>query len=206
MKPLENIRVLDITYYLPGPFSTMRLAEMGADVVKIEPPEGDPAFSMSGGAVHRANNRGKKILYLDLKSSHGKDELAKQILHADVLLESFRSGVMERLGFGYENVKEMNPLIVYCSMTGYGEDSPLANFGSHDLNYLALSGVLSQIVDTTGKPIIPKNTLADYTGGFAVSEAILAALVQRFRKGEGSKVQVSIQMPWQLFKEQILNI
>jgi crotonobetainyl-CoA:carnitine CoA-transferase CaiB-like acyl-CoA transferase len=192
MKPLDNLRVLDITYYLPGPFSTMRLAEMGADVMKIEPPGGDPAFSMSGGAVHRANNRGKKILHLDLKTSLGKADLAQHIQHADVLLESFRPGVMERLGFGYENVKEMNPSIVYCSMTGYGEDSPLANYGSHDLNYLALSGVLSQIVDATGKPIIPKNTLADYAGGFAVTEAILAALLQRFRTGEGSKIQVSI--------------
>ena len=192
MKPLEKIRVLDITYYLPGPFSTMRLAEMGAEVVKIEPPGGDPAFSMSGGAVHRANNRGKDILKLDLKTEKGKAELVQHIKHADVLLESFRPGVMDRLGLGYKKVKEINPSIVYCSMTGYGVDGPLANFGSHDLNYLALSGVLSQIADSNGKPIIPKNTLADYAGGFAVSESILAALVQRFRTGEGSQIQVSI--------------
>ncbi|WP_019412778.1 CaiB/BaiF CoA-transferase family protein [Paenisporosarcina sp. TG20] len=192
MKPLDNIRVLDITYYLPGPFAAMRLADFGADVVKIEPLEGDPAFSMSGGAVHRANNRGKKIINIDLKSASGKALLEEHIQHADVLLESFRTGVMDRLGFSYERVKELNPLIVYCSMTGYGVDSPLSSFGSHDLNYLALSGVLSQLTDSKGKPIVPKNTLADYVGGFAVSEAILAALVQRFRTGEGSRLQVSI--------------
>lgn len=192
MKPLDQIRVLDITYYLPGPFSTMRLAEMGADVVKIEPPEGDPAFSMSGGAIHRANNRGKVIVHLDLKTASGKEQLAERIKHSDVLLESFRPGVMERLGFGYEEVKAINPSIVYCSMTGYGSNSPLGNFGSHDLNYLALSGVLSQIQDSKGKPVIPKTTLADYAGGFAVSESILAALVHRFRNGEGSKIEVSI--------------
>jgi len=192
MKPLENIKVLDLTYYLPGPFSTMRLAEMGAEVVKIEPPNGDPALTMSGGAIHRANNRGKKILHLDLKSAQGKVELEEHIRQADVLVQSFRPGVMERLGFGYEEVKKLNPTIVYCSLSGYGADSPLSKFGSHDLNFLALSGVLSQIEDKDGKPIIPKNTLADYAGGFAVSEAILAALVRRFRTGEGSLVHVSI--------------
>ena len=192
MKPLENMKVLDLTYYLPGPFSTMRLAEMGAEVVKIEPPTGDPALMMSGGAIHRANNRGKNILHLDLKTAHGKAELEEHIRQADVLLQSFRPGVMERLGFGYEEVKKLNPTIVYCSLMGYGADSPLSKFGSHDLNFLALSGVLSQIEDREGKPIIPKNTLADYAGGFAVSEAILAALVQRFRTGEGSLIHVSI--------------
>ena len=192
MKPLDNIQVLDITYYLPGPFSTMRLAEMGAEVVKIEPPTGDPALTLSGGAVHRANNKGKTILHLDLKTAEGKAELAERIVHSDVLLTSFRSGVLERLGFGYEEVRKRNPSIVFCSMTGYGSDSPLAEFGSHDLNYLALSGILSQLEDEEGIPVIPKNTLADYGGGFAVSEAILAALVQRFRTGEGSRIEVSI--------------
>lgn len=192
MKPLKDIRVLDMTYYLPGPFAAMRLGEMGAEVVKIEPPGGDPSFSMSGGVIHRANNRGKKIVYLDLKTAEGKEELAKHIKCADVLLESFRPGVMERLGFSYEKVKAINPGIVYCSMTGYGTNSPLARFGSHDLNYLALSGVLSQLADSGGKPVIPKNTLADYAGAYAVCEAILAALVLRYRTGNGSQIEVSI--------------
>lgn len=192
MKPLENIKVLDMTYYLPGPFAAMRLAELGAHVLKVEPPEGDPALTMSGGIVHRANNKGKKIIHLDLKSETGKAELVHQIHQADVLLQSFRPGVMERLGFGYEEVKAINPAIVYCSMTGYGANSPLANFGSHDLNYLALSGVLAQITDSKGRPIIPKNTLADYAGAYAVSEAILAALVKRYRTGKGSEMDISI--------------
>jgi alpha-methylacyl-CoA racemase len=192
MNLLSGIKVLDLTYYLPGPYAAMRLAEMGADVIKVEPPEGDPAKSSSKGIVYRSNNRGKEFVTIDLKTTEGKAEFVELINIADVLLESFRPDVMKRLGFDYEAVKEIKPDIVYCSMTGYGRNSPLSAFGSHDLNYMALSGILSQFTDAEGNPAHPKNTIADYIGAVAVSEGILAALVHKFRTGKGAYVDIAI--------------
>lgn len=192
MEALKGIKVLDVTYYLPGPYAAMRLVEMGADVVKVEPPGGDPAKTMSSGIVYQVNNKGKQLVTLDLKTAEGKTELTELIKRSDVLLESFRPGVMKRHGFDYESVKAIKPDIIYCSMTGYGQDSPLSSAGSHDLNYMALSGVLSQFSDCKGNPVHPTNTIADYVGAVAVSEGILAALVQKFRTGEGAFVDIAI--------------
>lgn len=184
--------MLDVTYYLPGPYAAMRLAEMGAHVIKVEPPGGDPAKTMSGGIVHQANNKGKEFVTVDLKTEEGKASMIELIKKSDVLLESFRPGAMKRLGFDYDTVKALKPDIVYCSMTGYGQDGPLSVVGSHDINYMALSGVLSQFTDFEGKPIHPENTIADYVGAVAVSEGILGALVQKFRTGQGSFVDIAI--------------
>ena len=192
MKPLRGIKVLDVTYYLPGPYAAMRLAEMGATVIKVEPPGGDPAKYMGSGIVHKANNGGKKIITIDLKTHEGQLSMVKLIETADVILESFRPGTMERLGFGYEAVKKYKPGIVYCSMTGYGHLGPLAKFGSHDINYMALSGVLAQFIDEGGNPVPPKNTIADYVGALNVSEGILAALIHKLRTGEGAYVEIAI--------------
>ena len=192
MSMLKGINVLDVTYYLPGPYAAMRLAHMGAHVIKVEPPGGDPAKNMSGGIVHQANNKGKEFVTLDLKTVEGKASLIELIKKSDVLLESFRPGVMKRLGFDYDTVKALKPDIIYCSMTGYGQSGLLTEVGSHDINYLAMSGILSQLTNQEGNPIHPQNTLADYCGAVAVSEGILAALVQKFRTGEGAFVDIAI--------------
>lgn len=192
MKMLSGINVLDVTYYLPGPYAAMRLAYMGAHVIKVEPPGGDPAKIMSGGIVHEANNKGKEFVTIDLKTVEGKASMIELIKKSDVLLESFRPGAMKRLGFDYDTVKVLKPDIIYCSMTGYGQSGLLTEVGSHDINYLAMSGILSQLTNQEGNPIHPQNTLADYCGAVAVSEGILAALVQKFRTGEGAFVDIAI--------------
>ncbi len=189
---LTGMRVLDVTYYVPGPFTTMRLAHLGAEVIKIEPPRGDPARFMDGGLVHKANNAGKTIIAIDLKREEGRQELLELVKTADVLIESFRPGVMKKLGLDYEALKIIKPDVVYCSLSGYGQTGPLARYGSHDLNYLALSGVLNQMVDGSGCPVHPTNTFADYTGGLLAAERILAALLRRIRTGEGAYLDIAL--------------
>ncbi|WKA59028.1 CoA transferase [Planococcus shenhongbingii] len=192
VKALEGIRVLDVTYYLPGPYAAMRLAEMGAEVIKIEPPMGDPARYMGGGYVHKANNKGKTIIQLDLKSEEGHAQMLELVKTADALIETFRPGVMKKLGLNYESLKALKPDLVYCSLSGYGQEGPLAKLGSHDLNYLALSGVLEQLSDSSGCPVHPTNTLADYAGGLLASEKITAALLRKFRTGEGVYLDIAL--------------
>ncbi|HSP21938.1 MAG TPA: CaiB/BaiF CoA-transferase family protein [Planococcus sp. (in: firmicutes)] len=189
---LKGIRVLDVTYYVPGPYAGMRLAGMGAEVIKIEPPAGDPARYMGGGLVHEANNIGKTIIAIDLKSEEGHQEMLELVKTADVLLETFRPGVMEKLGLGYETLKRIKPDLVYCSLSGYGQRGPLALLGSHDLNYMALSGALEQMSDTVGRPVHPANTFADYTGGLLAAEQIVSALLRKFRTGEGTHLDIAL--------------
>lgn len=191
-KALTGIRVLDVTYYLPGPYAGMRLAEMGAEVIKIEPPAGDPARYMSGGYVHEANNKGKTIVHLDLKTAEGHEQMLELAKAADALIETFRPGVMKNLGLDYESLKAVKPDLVYCSLSGYGQKGPLAELGSHDLNYLALSGALDQMADSNGRPVHPANTFADYTGGLLASEKIIAALLRKFRTGEGAYLDIAL--------------
>lgn len=194
---LKVIRVLDFTNYLPGPFATMRLADLGAEIIKVEPPDGDPArqTGMGGsreGVVFQANNRGKKSVILDLKKREDMERAKDLISTADAMIESFRPGVMEKLGLSYQAVKAVNPTIVYCSISGFGQHGSLSQLGSHDLNYMALSGVLAQLKDSSGKPIHPTITLADYFGGFAANERILAGLVSKGMTGKGSYHSISI--------------
>ncbi|MBT2726729.1 CoA transferase [Bacillus sp. ISL-75] len=194
---LKGIKVIDFTNYLPGPFATLRLAELGAEIIKVEPPEGDPArhtgISKQGsGLVFLANNRQKKSITLNLKEQEGIDTARKLIANADVVLESFRPGVMEKLGLGYEAVQQVKPDIVYCSISGYGQTGLLSKLGNHDINYMALSGVLAQFKDKAGKPVHPSITLADYIGGFAANERILAGLVSKALTGKGSYHSISI--------------
>ncbi|EMR06156.1 Formyl-coenzyme A transferase [Bhargavaea cecembensis DSE10] len=189
---LESIKVLDVTYYLPGPYSSYRLAEMGADVTKVEPPGGEPARRLAGGLIHEKKNAGKTIVELDLKSEEGRARMKELVRETDVLIESFRPGTLERLGFGEDELFSLNAGLIYCSMTGYGLEGEFAKAGSHDLNYLALSGVLSQLTDESGRPVQPKNTLADFAGGHFVAEAVLAALVRKMKTGEGARLDVSI--------------
>lgn len=189
---LKGIRVLDVSYYVPGPYACMRLARLGAEVIKVEPPGGDPARHLAGGLVHEANNIGKTIVNMDLKSEKDHAEMLALVKTVDVLLETFRPGVMEKLGLGYETLKRIKPDLVYCSLSGYGQNGPLALLGSHDLNYMALSGALDQMSDDNGRPVHPTNTFADYAGGLLASEQILAALLRKFRTGEGARLDIAL--------------
>lgn len=189
---LDGIKIIDFTNYIPGPFATLRLAELGAEVIKIEAPEGDPARNTGNGYVFNAHNRGKKSIVINLKQSEGKMLALDLLGRADVVVESFRPGVMEKLGLGYDAAKKVNPGIVYCSVTGYGIDGEMSQLGSHDLNYMSLSGALAQMKDERGRPVHPTHTFSDYIGGMAASERILAALVARGNTGEGSYHCISI--------------
>ncbi|RLQ93654.1 CaiB/BaiF CoA transferase family protein [Falsibacillus albus] len=183
---LEGIKVVDFTTYIPGPFATLRLAELGAKVIKVEAPDGDPARHNGNGSVYKAHNRGKKSITLNLKHEEGKRIAIGLLKQADAVIESFRPGVMEKLGLGYKEVSEINPKVVYCSITGYGKEGKMAALGSHDLNYMSLSGALAQLKDASGRPVHPRHTFADYIGGMAASERVLAGLVARGVSGKGS--------------------
>lgn len=188
---------MDFTNYIPGPFASLRLADMGADVVKIEQPDGDPSrqfrFSERGAAVvFEANNLGKKSLALNMKDG-GDLEVARQLVKsADVVIESFRPGVMDKLGLGYEKARELKNDIIFCSISGFGQTGSLSALASHDLNYMALSGVLAQWKDGEGKPTHPTITMADMIGGLHASEAILAALFKRNETGDGTYLDISL--------------
>ncbi|MED4581272.1 CaiB/BaiF CoA-transferase family protein [Brevibacillus choshinensis] len=194
---LSDILVVDFSQHLPGPYATLRLADRGAQVVKVETPLGDPArkptmIDQKDNYLFRANGRNKKSIVLNLKEESQRYVALDLISQADVVIESFRPGVTKRLGISYEDAVKVNPGIVYCSLSGYGQDGPMQQLGSHDLNYMALSGALAQLTDDNGSPIPPSLTFADMAGGMAASEAILAALVQRGNTGKGAYLDIAI--------------
>ncbi|MFG6121371.1 CaiB/BaiF CoA transferase family protein [Thalassobacillus sp. B23F22_16] len=191
-KMLKGIRVLDFSRYLPGPYATLRLAEKGADVVLAEPPAGEPARNLNS-TVFAANNRMKRSITLNLKKEQDQRTAFDMASKADVIVESYRPGVMERLGLGYKKVKRVNQKVVYCSISGYGQDTKdMSHLASHDLNYMALTGMLSKLKDEHGKPVHPSVQIADFLGGLTASEMILAALVHRFRTEEGAYLDVAL--------------
>ena len=202
--PLQGLRVLDLTRLLPGPLATLRLAELGADVLKIEEPgAGDPSRAMMRSATDRANglpstfyrivNRGKRETRLDLKTETGRTVLRALVREAQVLVESFRPGVMDRLGLGYESLATINPKLVYCAITGYGASGAFAARPGHDINYLGYAGVLDQITTAEGTPIVPNIQIADSLGGASTAVTqILAALWQVARGGSGAFLDVSM--------------
>lgn len=209
---LEGIKVLDLSRYLPGPFATLRLAEMGAEVVKVEAkPSGDPARGLAPyleevGAVFLACNRGKKSVAVNMRHAAGVQIVQQLMEKADVVLESYRPGVADQIGLGYEQAKQLNPNIIYCSLSGYGQNGKLAAMGGHDINYLALSGVLSEMTEPKKAPGIPGMTIADLAGGMAAVEAILAAIIKRDRKGEGSYLDISLTdtlLSWQVVNQAV---
>ena len=194
---LNGIKVVDFTQNLPGPYASLRLADLGADIVKIEPPTGDHArlpleVDQKENYLFRCLNRNKKSLALDLKNETDKQLAIEIIKDSDILIESYRPGVMERLGLGYEAIKELHPTIIYCSLSGYGQKGTMHKLGSHDLNYMALSGVLAQLKDDNGRPIQPTLTFADLIGGTSATEAILAGLFQKERSGEGCYLDIAL--------------
>lgn len=197
--PLAGVRVLDLTRLLPGPVATLHLADLGADVVKIEDHgAGDYARILGDGpdgisVFYRCVNRNKRGLRLDLKQARGREVLLRLARSADIVVESFRPGVSERLGIGYAQLSAVNPRLVYCAITGYGQDGPLAEAAGHDLNYIGLSGVLEQIGVEGGQPAIPNLQVGDLLGGALTAVmGMLAALFDAQRSGRGRLVDVAM--------------
>jgi alpha-methylacyl-CoA racemase len=202
--PLEGIRVLDLSRLLPGGFCSLLLADFGADVVKVEdtgvgdyirwsPPHYEGAHESAGSALFLALNRNKRSIRLDLKHERGRDALLRLVRSYDVVLESFRPGVLERLGVGYERLREENPGLVYCAISGYGQDGPKRGASGHDMNYLGLIGLLGLTGERGGEPVQAAGQIADLGGGALMAAfGIMAALHERDRSGEGQLVDVSM--------------
>ncbi len=206
-RPLSDLRVLDLTRLLPGGFCSLLLADFGADVVKVEdagmgdyvrwaPPyygsEQDQTLGTRS-ALYLALNRGKRSIRLDLKSAGGRDALLRLASDFDVVLESFRPGVLDRLDCGYEALREVNPRLVYCAITGYGQTGPSTQRAGHDMNYLGLNGLLGLTGEPGGRPIQAGGQIADLGGGALMAAfGVMAALRERERSGEGQMVDVSM--------------
>ena len=208
MGKLSGIRVVDLSQFLPGPMMSVMMADQGAEVIKVEPAQGDPArdqapFDTYGDARHSvwfANlNRGKKSVVLDLKSETGKAALRDLIAGADVFVEGFRPGVMKRLGFDYDSVKAIRPDIVYCSISAFGQDGALAHHPAHDMAVQALAGFLSVNDGADGSPVVPGVASADLAAGLTALSAVLMALVGRTCSGEGAYIDCAMfdsLLPW----------
>src|ERR1700738_1945575 len=179
---LDGIGVLDLSRLLPGAYCTQLQQAQGAQVTKIEPPAGDPIRALPGGAAYFDTlHRGKRVLTLDLRTEEGRDALRRRVVDADVVVEGFRPGVMERMELGYAALAAINPALVYCAITGYGAGGPMAARAGHDLNYLARSGALSLMPLRDGIPAIPGLQVADLAGGLEAALSLAAALVARTR-------------------------
>ncbi len=197
--PLAGITILDLTRLLPGPVATMHLADMGATVIKVEDKgAGDYARTMSHvkhelSQLFIAVNRGKQLLRLDLKDAADRERFRSMVDSADAVIESFRPGVMDRLGLGWETLKARNPKLVMCSITGYGQHGPLAQMAGHDLNFIAYSGLLAQNADETGQPVIPNLQIGDLLGGALTAvQGTLAALLAVKMGGPGRFVDIAM--------------
>lgn len=183
--PLAGVRVLDMTRLAPGPYGSMLLADLGAEVIVI-------GGGRSGLPVP-ALSRGKQFITLDLKSNEGQAALHHLVADADVLLEGFRPGVAERIGAGYEELRQLNPQLVYCSLTGYGQTGTLAQRAGHDINYAAMAGALGTFGPVDGPPVPPLNLLADFAGGGMLAViGIMSALIERQKSGIGQHIDAAM--------------
>jgi crotonobetainyl-CoA:carnitine CoA-transferase CaiB-like acyl-CoA transferase len=207
--PLEGIRVLDLTRLAPGPYCTMILADLGADVIKIEepgPPTGRRAEQAGNlptipPARHGADrhtpywalNRNKRTIGLNLKHDEARQIFYQLAERADVVVEEFRPGVAKRLGIDYDTLRQRNPRLIYCAVTGYGQSGPYKDLAGHDINYIAMAGCLGMIGAPGGPPIIPHNIIADFAGGgMHGAIGVLAALMARERTGRGQLVDIAM--------------
>ncbi len=196
---LRGLKVLDLTFYLPGPYATLFLADLGAEVIKVENPAGgDPlrglgpdGGSPAGSVLFRAVNRGKKSVTLDLKTPEGRVSFLGLATTADAVLEQFRPGVARRLGIGYEDLRQVNPRITYVSLTGYGQSGPLAGEAGHDLDYMARSGLLSLFREGDRLPL-PPIQIADLNGGNLAAIALLGGMLSARLTGQGRYIDVSM--------------
>jgi alpha-methylacyl-CoA racemase len=204
MSALDGIRVLDLSRLLPGGFCSLLLADFGAEVLKVEdtgmgdyirwsPPYYEGAEDSAKSALFLSLNRNKRSIRLNLKSDGGREVLLRLVREYDVVLESFRPGVLDRLGVGYERMREENPGIVYCAISGYGQDGPLRDRSGHDMNYLGLIGLLGLTGERDGPPMQAAGQIADLGGGALMAAfGIMAALRERDRSGLGQMVDVSM--------------
>lgn len=205
---LAGIRVLDLSQYVPGPYAARLLSDYGAEVVKIEPPDGDPARQLAplddGGLspLWKAMNAGKTIVTLDLKSAGGAEAFAALLPRADVLIESYRPGVLERLGFSRERLVALNPKLIHAALSGYGQTGPWRLRTGHDVNYMATAGALALSGAVDG-PVMAFPPTADFASAIQTAMAVCAALVRRARTGEGAFLDLSLtetvlawQHPW----------
>ena len=204
MSALDGVRVLDLSRLLPGGFCSLLLADFGADVLKLEdtgmgdyvrwsPPFHEGAEDSAASALFLALNRGKRSIRVNLREDAGREVLLRLVREHDVLLESFRPGVLDRLGVGYERLREENPGLVYCAISGYGQDGPLRDRVGHDTNYLALTGLLGLSGEPEGPPAQAAGQIADLGGGALMAAfGILAALRERERSGLGQLVDISM--------------
>jgi crotonobetainyl-CoA:carnitine CoA-transferase CaiB-like acyl-CoA transferase len=198
MRPLEGLFVLDFSTLLPGPLATLLLAEAGAEVVKIEPPRGE---EMRGRATKWGHdsvgfallNRGKRSVALDLKDAAEQARLQPLVKRADVIVEQFRPGVMARLGLDYVTVAKLNPTVVYCSISGYGQSGLKRDVAAHDLNYIGDAGLLALSMGDPSRPVLPPTLIADIAGGaYPAVVNILLALEERRRTGRGRHLDVAM--------------
>jgi crotonobetainyl-CoA:carnitine CoA-transferase CaiB-like acyl-CoA transferase len=202
--PLSGLKVLDLTRLLPGGFCTLLFADLGADVLKVEdtgmgdyvrwaPPYYEGAEESAQSALYLSLNRGKRSIRLNLKEDRGREVLLRLVREYDVLIEGNRPGVMDRLGVGYERLAQENPALVYCAVTGYGQDGPYRDRSGHDMNYLGLVGLLGLTGEKDGPPVQAAGQIADLGGGGLMAAfGILAALRERDRSGKGQFVDVSM--------------
>jgi alpha-methylacyl-CoA racemase len=199
-QPLGSLRILDLSRLLPGAYASQMLADFGADVIKVEEPgSGDygrfmPPHGPGGMSLYfTAINRNKRSITLNLKTEEGRAVFLRLARDADVVLESFRPGVMERLGLGYERLREVQPGIIYCAISGYGQEGPYRLRAGHDLNYAGYAGLLHYNRGANGEPAMPASQLGDLAGGsYMAVMGILAAVVGRAKTGEGRKIDVSM--------------
>ncbi len=204
---LSGVKVLDLSSFLPGPFASLLLADMGAEVLKVEPPAGDamrqlgPRGEDGAPVFYEAVNAGKSVCRMDLKDPLARAELLRLVPEYDVLIEGFRPGVMARLGLAYETLREINPGLIYCSLSGYGATGPLAEAAGHDANYLAEAGVLHR--NGGASPMFFDPPIADVSGSLFGVIAILGALRGRNSDGRGCAIDIAladVPMPLQLFQ------
>jgi len=198
MQPLAGLLVLDFSTLLPGPLASLMLAEAGAEVIKIERPGGEemrqfPPPWEGESAAFALLNRGKKLLALDLKNPQDHETLKPLIARADIVIEQFRPGVMDRLGLGYETLRQLNPRVIYCSISGYGQNGPRAGEAGHDINYIGNTGVLDLQPGPIASPVVPPVLVADIAGGsFPAMINILLALRARDQSGQGAHIDIAM--------------
>jgi crotonobetainyl-CoA:carnitine CoA-transferase CaiB-like acyl-CoA transferase len=204
MGKLDGITVVDLTQFLPGPMLSVMMADHGARVIKIEPPGGDPVrgqgpFEGGQSVWFTQLNRGKESRALDLKSAAGKAELTALIARADVFLEGFRPGVIARLGFDYEAVRAINPRVVYCSISAFGQHGELAHHPAHDMAVQALAGFLAVNDGPDSAPVVPGVASSDMAAGLTALSGVLMALLSRERTGQGDYLDIAMfdsLLPW----------
>jgi len=201
MLALEGVKILDLSRLIPGAFCTMLLGDLGAEVLKIEAP-GITEFMGSSRSLQEEENRkqvayyapdrNKKSIVVNLKSEAGREVFYRLSRHADVIVEGFRPGVAKRLGIDYETISKLNPNIIYCSLSGYGQDGPYHAFPGHDINYISMAGILDVIGSSEGPPVIPLNLVADFAGAALYGAlGISIALVARNKTGKGQHVDMA---------------